>query len=108
MGKRTDPDKITLGSGKAYVLEYSGTMPSVDDICKPDNMFVGLFTDCLTVIFGQKLDERDFREHKGRSDIKMPQVLVRAPFQYSIMPNPCNSHDFLIAHNIRISFKNID
>ena len=38
MGKRTDPDKITLGSGKAYVLEYSGTMPSVDDICKPDNM----------------------------------------------------------------------
>lgn len=35
---RTKPDKITLGSGKAYILEYSGTMPEVTDICKEENL----------------------------------------------------------------------
>ncbi len=35
---RTDPDKITLGSGKAYIMEYSGAMPEVDAICKEENL----------------------------------------------------------------------
>lgn len=34
---RTNPDKITLGSGKAYIMEYSGTMPEVTAICVDDN-----------------------------------------------------------------------
>ncbi len=34
---RTNPDKITLGSGKAYIMEYSGTMPEVAAICVDDN-----------------------------------------------------------------------
>lgn len=38
MAKRTDPDKITLGSGKAYIMEYSGTMPEVTAICVDDNL----------------------------------------------------------------------
>lgn len=38
MSKRTNPDKITLGSGKAYIMEYSGKMPTVDAICKPENI----------------------------------------------------------------------
>ena len=38
MAKRTDPDKITLGSGKAYIMEYSGTMPDVTAICKEENL----------------------------------------------------------------------
>lgn len=38
MTKRTDPDKITLGSGKAYIMEYSGTMPEVTAICVDDNL----------------------------------------------------------------------
>lgn len=38
MAKRTDPDKITLGSGKAYIMEYSGTMPEVTAICKDENL----------------------------------------------------------------------
>jgi hypothetical protein len=38
MAKRTDPDKITLGSGKAYIMEYSGTMPEVTAICKEENL----------------------------------------------------------------------
>ncbi len=38
MSKRTDNDKITLGSGKAYIMEYDGTMPAVADICKPENL----------------------------------------------------------------------
>lgn len=35
---RTNPDKITLGSGKAYIMEYSGTMPEVSAICVDDNV----------------------------------------------------------------------
>ena len=38
MAKRTDPDKITLGSGKAYIMEYTGTMPEVTAICVDDNL----------------------------------------------------------------------
>lgn len=34
---RTNPDKITLGSGKAYIMEYDGTMPEVTAICVDDN-----------------------------------------------------------------------
>ena len=34
---RTNPDKITLGSGKAYIMEYSGTMPEVTAVCVDDN-----------------------------------------------------------------------
>lgn len=36
MSKRTQ-DNITLGSGKAYVMEYTGEMPTVDAICKEEN-----------------------------------------------------------------------
>ena len=35
---RTNPDKITLGSGKAYIMEYTGTMPEVTAICTDANM----------------------------------------------------------------------
>lgn len=35
---RTNPDKITLGSGKAYIMEYSGTMPEVTAICTDDHI----------------------------------------------------------------------
>ena len=38
MAKRTDPDKITLGSGKAYIMEYNGSMPEVAAICVEDNL----------------------------------------------------------------------
>lgn len=36
--KRENPDKITLGSGKIYILEYSGTMPEIDAFCKEENL----------------------------------------------------------------------
>lgn len=38
MSKRSDPNKITLGSGKAYIMEYSGAMPEVTAICKEENL----------------------------------------------------------------------
>lgn len=38
MSKRTDPNKITLGSGKAYIMEYTGAMPEVTAICKEEHL----------------------------------------------------------------------
>ncbi len=35
---RTNPDKITLGSGKAYIMEFDGEMPTVDEICLEANI----------------------------------------------------------------------
>ena len=37
MGKRSK-ENITLGSGKPYIMEFSGTMPAHTDICKPENL----------------------------------------------------------------------
>lgn len=37
MAKRSK-ENITLGSGKPYIMEFSGEMPTVDDICKPENL----------------------------------------------------------------------
>ena len=34
---RNNPDKITLGSGKSYIAEYTGAMPDVATICVEDN-----------------------------------------------------------------------
>ncbi len=40
MSKRTDPSKITLGSGKAYIMEYSAAtgIPETSAICKDENL----------------------------------------------------------------------
>lgn len=37
MAKRSK-ENITLGSGKAYVMEYQDAIPEVTDICKPENL----------------------------------------------------------------------
>lgn len=37
MGKRTK-ENITLGSGKPYIKEFAGTMPTIEEICKPENL----------------------------------------------------------------------
>lgn len=37
MAKRTK-DTITLGSGKAYIMEYDGTMPTETEICVAENL----------------------------------------------------------------------
>lgn len=37
MAKR-DNETITLGSGRVYLMEFTGEMPTVDTICKPENL----------------------------------------------------------------------
>ena len=37
MAKR-DPKTITLGSGKAYLMEFNGTMPAHTDVCTEENL----------------------------------------------------------------------
>ena len=40
MAKRSNPDKITLGSGKSYIAEFDATkgMPAVEEICVTENL----------------------------------------------------------------------
>ena len=35
--KRTNPDVITVGSAIAYLMEYAGTVPEVEEICVEKN-----------------------------------------------------------------------
>lgn len=37
MAKR-DKDVITLGSGKIYLMDYADAMPTVEDLCKDENL----------------------------------------------------------------------
>ena len=37
MAKR-DKNSVTLGSGEIYIMDFSETMPTVDAICKPENL----------------------------------------------------------------------
>jgi len=37
MAKRSK-ENITLGSGKPYIMEFDGEMPTVDEICVPENL----------------------------------------------------------------------
>lgn len=41
MSKRTK-DNITLGSGKAYIVEFSGTMPDVATLCVAENLLANI------------------------------------------------------------------
>lgn len=34
---KRDKDTITLGSGKLYVMAYADVMPTIEDLCKPEN-----------------------------------------------------------------------
>ena len=59
MAKRTDPDKITLGSGKAYIMEYDGTMPEVAAICVDDNLLGKIQGGAELSYSTETHDERD-------------------------------------------------
>lgn len=37
MGKR-DKNTITLGSGKIYLMDFTDSLPTVEDLCKPENL----------------------------------------------------------------------
>lgn len=41
MSKRSK-ENITLGSGKAYIAEFSGTMPDVATLCVPENLLANI------------------------------------------------------------------
>lgn len=58
MAKR-DKKKITLGSGKIYYQEFSGTVPEVTTICKEENL-LGLIKGGASVEYTmEKYEEKD-------------------------------------------------
>lgn len=59
MSKRTDPNKITLGSGKAYIMEYSNTMPEVTAICVDDNLLGKIQGGAELIYTTETHEERD-------------------------------------------------
>jgi len=56
---RTDPDKITLGSGKAYITEYTGTMPEVTTICAENNLLGKIQGGAELTYTAETHEERD-------------------------------------------------
>lgn len=59
MKKRTDPEKIILGSGKAYVMEYSGEMPTFKDLCDEKNSLGKIQGGAQLTYTAEKHEEKD-------------------------------------------------
>ena len=58
MGKR-DKDKITLGSGKFYLQEYAESMPTVDTICKEENLLGYIKSGAVLEYTEETYEEKD-------------------------------------------------
>jgi hypothetical protein len=52
MAKRSK-ESITLGSGKIYLMDYADAMPTVEDICKPENL-LGYIKGGATLEYSQE------------------------------------------------------
>ena len=52
-------ETITLGSGFPYIMEYTGTMPSIDDICVPGNLFGYVKGGAALTYTGEIYEEKD-------------------------------------------------
>ena len=58
MAKR-DKDVITLGSGKAYITEYDDKIPTVDEICKPENLLAKIKGGAALEYTAETYEEKD-------------------------------------------------
>ena len=75
--KRTNPDKITLGSGKAYILEYSGKMPETSEICKPENILGKIQGGAQLTYTTETHHERDDRGTVEKVVITAEEALLK-------------------------------
>lgn len=68
MSKRTEPKKIYLGSGKAYIMEYTGTLPETTAICTETNL--------LGLIQGGAQLTYTTEQHSERDDLGLVEKVV--------------------------------
>jgi hypothetical protein len=58
MAKRSK-ENITLGSGKAYIMEYQDAIPEVANICKPENLLAYIKGGAELTYTEETYEERD-------------------------------------------------
>ena len=58
MAKR-DKETITLGSGKAYLMEFDGAMPTVDEICVEGNLLAKIKGGAAVEYTMETYEEKD-------------------------------------------------
>lgn len=65
MAKRSK-DEITLGSGKVFVMPFTGTMPTVDSICTEENRLGYIKGGAELVYEGEMHEEKDDLGHVSK------------------------------------------
>ncbi len=58
MGKR-DNKTITIGSALPYIMPYTDTVPTVDEICKPENLLGYIKSGCAVEYSEEAHEEKD-------------------------------------------------
>ena len=77
--KRTEPDKIALGSGKAYVMEYNAStgIPSETDICKPENLLGKIKSGAQLTYTAETHEEKDDLQTVSKIVIVAEEALLK-------------------------------
>lgn len=76
MSKRAT-ENITLGSGKPYIMEYAGTIPTVDDICKPENLLGYVKGGATLTYTGETYEEKDDLGYVTKVILTTEEVLLK-------------------------------
>ena len=76
MGKRTK-ENITLGSGRAYIMEYDGTMPTETDICKPENLLCHIQGGAELTYTAEPHEEKDDLGLVSKTVVNAEEALLK-------------------------------
>ena len=76
MAKRKDPP-ITLGSGKVYMVEFDGEMPTVEEICKPENELGFIKGGAALEYTEETYEEKDDLGRKSKIITTSEEVLMK-------------------------------
>ncbi len=77
MSKRTNADKITLGSGKAYIMEYTGKMPEPEVICIEKNLLGKIKGGAELTYTTENHDEKDDLGEVAKIVITAEEALLK-------------------------------
>lgn len=76
MAKR-DTNKITLGSGKIYLMDYAGAMPTVEDLCKDENLLGYIKGGAILEYTQETYEEKDDLGYVSKIITTSEEALLR-------------------------------
>lgn len=76
MGKRT-PKTITIGSGKPYAMEFTGEMPTVEEICVEENLLGYSKSGAALTYTAETYEEKDDLGYVAKVIVTAEEALLK-------------------------------